>query len=85
MEQVNCQKHGLQGFAFTCIHVAIAVDTRENVGFCQGDNEKPEMAWCSACDAHIKKHGWDDALKKKADFKMLCLRCFEDARAVLNN
>jgi hypothetical protein len=41
------------------------------------------MAWCADCEKHIVQHGWDDELTKKADFKFLCSRCWNDAKKVL--
>ena len=46
--QLDCAKHGRQQFALACIHVAIAVDSKEQLGFYWGDqiNMGRPDAWC---------------------------------------
>jgi len=80
----NCIKHGKQGFGIACVHIAIAVDSGEKVGLFTSPD--PEMArpfaWCNACEIYLNEHGKDmRQLAPFADFKILCAKCWDEAKA----
>lgn len=83
---VECGRHGKQGFGIVCVHVAKAIDSGEQVGFFWSPD--PEMArpfaWCSACEEFLNKNGGDvRTLASVADFKLICAKCWDEAKAVL--
>ena len=86
-QKVECAKHGQQHFALTCVHVAMAIDSGKKVGFYWGDETdlgRPD-AWCAACEKKVQENGgvWSDELFKQADFKFLCVKCWDEAKLVL--
>lgn len=70
--------------SFTCIHIATAIDSKNQVGFFYSEAEEdlPQIAWCGSCEQYLLDNGedWTDAFETLADFKMLCSACFEEAR-----
>jgi hypothetical protein len=85
--ETHCGRHGLQGIALACIHVARAVDTGDQVGFFWGDDTdlgRPD-AWCAACEAKLVALEGADSSSwfREADFKILCVRCWDEAKLVL--
>jgi len=88
-QQIDCAKHGRQNFALACIHVAIAVDSKEQVGFYWADNTdmgRPD-AWCADCERRLLANNgvWADDIWKQGDFKFLCVCCWDEAKAVLGS
>jgi hypothetical protein len=85
-QSVQCDRHGPQGFGIVCVHVALAIDSGKQVGFFLSPD--PEMArpfaWCAACERYVEEHGGDvRKLAAVADFKIICARCWDEAKAVL--
>ena len=84
IEKVLCGQHGSKDMSFTCIHLAIAIDSKEKVGFFYSEAEEdlPQIAWCKACEQWLLDHNeeWTDVFQAQADFKMLCADCFEEAK-----
>jgi hypothetical protein len=86
-QKVNCSKHGAEDFAIACIHVCRAIDSGENVGFfwCNETTGPRPDAWCRACEQWSLEHP-DDSIEcwmKVADFQLLCVRCWDEAKKVL--
>jgi hypothetical protein len=86
-KQVECSRHGRQGIALACVHVATAVDSGEPVGFFWGDDTdlgRPD-AWCAACERALValKGASSEQWFVDADFKILCVGCWDEAKAVL--
>jgi hypothetical protein len=84
--RIECARHGEQDLGIVCIHVARAVDSGAQVGFFWSSD--PEMArpfaWCAACEQYLNNHDGDVAsLAKVAQFKILCAKCWDEAKAVL--
>ncbi len=80
---VNCSKHGRNGIGLACAHIAHAIDTGEKVGFFWqevGDTGRPD-AWCRTCEAHLIEHGDTEEWFSLADFKILCVGCWDEAKA----
>jgi hypothetical protein len=85
--ETNCGRHGRQGIGLACVHVARAVDTGDKVGFFWGDDTdlgRPD-AWCASCEANlVALNGADSsAWFREADFKILCIRCWDEAKHAL--
>jgi len=85
--QVTCDKHGTNDLAIACIHVCLAIDSGEQVGFhwdTNTDGPRPD-AWCHACELWRVGH-LDAAAKdwmKAANFQFLCIRCWDEAKQSL--
>lgn len=84
IEKVLCDEHGSKDMSFTCIHIAMALDEKEKVGFYYSEvqDDLPQIAWCGECEQWLLDNGeeWTDVFQAKADFKMLCADCFDEAR-----
>jgi hypothetical protein len=84
IKNVLCKIHGSKEMSFSCIHIAMAIDTKEKVGFFYSEPEEdlPQIAWCGACEEWLLDNGeeWTDVFKTNADFKTLCSDCFEEAK-----
>jgi len=86
-QQINCPKHGCNDLAIACIHVCRAIDGGESVGFfwsTDTDGPRPDV-WCRSCEQWNLEHP-DAPLKEwmaVADFQFLCVRCWDEAQAVL--
>lgn len=85
--EVECRAHGRQGIGLACTHVAHAIDSGEQVGFFWGDDvdtARPD-AWCAACErALVALNGASsDDWFQRADFKILCAGCWDEAKRVL--
>ncbi|MBE8725449.1 hypothetical protein [Flavobacterium hungaricum] len=84
IEQVLCETHGSKEMSFTCIHLALAIDSKEQVGFyySEAEEELPQIAWCNSCEQYLLDNGeeWTEQFQALADFKMLCSDCFEEAK-----
>ena len=85
-DTTECVRHGKQGFGIVCIHVALAIDSGEKVGFFWSPD--PEMArpfaWCAACETYLDEHGGDvEQLAKVAAFKIICAKCWDEAKSIL--
>jgi len=82
--QVQCSEHGLRPVRFVCIHIAVATDSHENVGFHWSDQEAhlPPIAWCEDCEEWLRRPGaeWNDDFRKQAQFVPFCSDCFDVAR-----
>ncbi len=48
IEKVLCDIHGSKEMSFSCIHIAMAIDSKEKVGFFYSEAEEdlPQIAWC---------------------------------------
>jgi hypothetical protein len=84
IEKILCETHGSKDMSFSCIHIAIAIDSKEKTGFFYSEAEEdlPQIAWCAECEQYLLDNGeeWTDAFQALADFKMLCSDCFEEAK-----
>ena len=84
IEKVLCDIHGSKEMSHACIHIAMAIDLKEKVGFYYSEAEEdlPQIAWCGACEQWLLDNGeeWTDVFQAKADFKMLCSDCFDEAK-----
>ncbi|SFD25763.1 hypothetical protein [Flavobacterium phragmitis] len=84
IEKVSCEVHGLKEMSFSCIHIAMTIDSKEKIGFFYSEAEEdlPQIAWCNSCEQHLLENGeeWTEVFQAKADFKMLCSDCFEEAK-----
>ena len=81
-----CVRHGRQGCGIVCVHVANAIDSGERVGFFWSPD--PEMArplaWCAACERCLDENGGDvQKLAGVAEFKIICAKCWDEAKATL--
>lgn len=68
------------------MHVAMAVDRHEKVGFFWGDETdtaRPD-AWCSNCERSLVALAGmsSDKWFSDADFKVFCASCWDDAKHV---
>lgn len=84
IEKVLCETHGTKNMSFTCIHIAMAIDKKEKVGFYYSEAEEdlPQIAWCRQCEEWLMDNGeeWTAIFQAKADFKVLCSDCFDEAK-----
>jgi hypothetical protein len=85
-DTTECVRHGKQGFGIVCIHVAKAIDSAEQVGFFWSPD--PGMArpfaWCAACEQDLKQNGGEvHKLANIAEFKLICAKCWDEAKAIL--
>jgi hypothetical protein len=87
MTQVSCERHGLQGLGIVCIHVALAIDAHEQVGFFWDNDAETgrPSAWCAACESALLKLGGGpiEDWARQADFKILCACCWDEAKEIL--
>jgi hypothetical protein len=85
IEKISCEKHGSKDMSFTCIHIAMTIDNKAKVGFFYSEAEEdlPQIAWCGECEQWLldNEEEWTDIFQAKADFKMLCAACFEEAKS----
>ena len=83
-QTIFCEKHGAEEFAIACIHICRAIDSREKVGFYEctdTDCPRPD-AWCAACEQWNRDNP-DKPVEewmKVADFRLLCIRCWDEAK-----
>lgn len=84
IEKVLCEIHGSKEMTFSCIHIAMAIDSEDKVGFFYSEAEEdlPQIAWCGECEQYLLDNDeeWTEIFQAKADFKMLCMDCFNDAK-----
>ncbi|CAC9972686.1 hypothetical protein [Flavobacterium panici] len=84
IEKVLCDIHGSKEMSFTCIHIAMAIDSKEKLGFFYSEAEEdlPQIAWCKECEQYLLDNDeeWTEVFQTKADFKMLCIDCFDEAK-----
>jgi hypothetical protein len=84
IEKILCDQHGSKAMSFACIHIAMAIDKKEKVGFFYSEAEEdlPHIAWCGSCEQWLLDNGeeWTDVFQTNADFKMLCADCFDEAK-----
>lgn len=83
----DCSRHGSQGIGLVCTHVAHAIDSGEQVGFFWGDDTdtaRPD-AWCAECEKALValKGASSEAWFVRAEFKILCAACWDEAKRVL--
>lgn len=88
-EMGKCEIHGRQELAFACIHICRAVDSKKRVGFvCDPESDAPRPdAWCGACERWNAKHQDSslDEWMKVAAFQLLCVKCWDEAKAFLTS
>lgn len=84
IEKNLCEIHGSKEMTFSCIHIAMAIDSEEKVGFFYSEAEEdlPQIAWCGECEQYLLDNDeeWTDVFQAKADFKTLCTDCFDEAK-----
>ena len=83
----NCPTHGRQGVALACTHIAHAIAAGEQVGFFWGDDvdtARPD-AWCADCERRLRAldGASSEAWFVAAEFKVLCVACWDEAKRVL--
>jgi hypothetical protein len=88
-QQVNCARHGPHDLAIACVHICRSFESGEQVGFfwsTDTDGPRPD-AWCRACEEWNLKHSDAslDEWMQVADFQFLCVRCWDEAKAMLYN
>lgn len=84
MKQVNCQNHGRQEVGVACIHLLIALDNQEHVGFYSYDYKdcaRP-WAWCQNCEDKLIELGESEKKQwmQEASFKVVCCKCWDDTK-----
>jgi uncharacterized protein DUF6882 len=79
---VDCAEHGAREATFVCQHLVAG----KEAGFHHGrDDDDPDAlwpdAWCDACE-HVRQSegGWNDRSEAFAAVRVLCDRCYENAR-----
>jgi len=79
-EKVVCGRHGETPVTYACRHVASGVACGFHAEAVDGD-EWPD-AWCDSCDELLASVGgeWTDETSERADIKLLCTHCYEQAR-----
>ncbi|MBF7092959.1 hypothetical protein IUY40_15605 [Flavobacterium sp. ALJ2] len=86
IEKVICEQHGSKDMSFACIHLAMAIDKKEKVGFFYSEAEEdlPQIAWCGSCEQWLLDNGeeWNEAFETLADFKILCSDCYDEAKEI---
>lgn len=86
IEKVICELHGSKDMSFACIHLAMAIDKKEKVGFFYSEAEEdlPQIAWCGSCEQWLLDNGeeWNEAFENLADFKILCSECYDEAKEI---
>jgi hypothetical protein len=84
-KDVQCALHGRQGIGLVCIHVAHAVDSREQVGFFWGDDTdtaRPD-AWCDNCEQAllaVPPNEMTDNWFRSCGFVIFCAKCWDEAK-----
>jgi hypothetical protein len=86
IEKIICELHGSKDMSFACIHIAMAIDQKERVGFFYSEAEEdlPQIAWCGSCEQWLLDNGeeWNEAFETLADFKTLCSDCYDEAKEI---
>jgi hypothetical protein len=86
MRTVQCDRHGVQEETFVCQHVVETLRDGHPRGFfwAQPPEKKRPDAWCSACNARVgaSSGDWTGEALKKADVKLLCGACYDEAAAI---
>lgn len=87
MGNTNCSIHGQQGVGLACIHIGLALDSKERVGFFWGASDgtaRPD-AWCAACEQRYAEMGPEAAKQwfQSCAFKVLCVVCWDEAKELL--
>ena len=80
---VSCGTHGPRPAAFVCRHVLESLRTRSRVGFhTPNDADDDDQGWCDACERVRAREGeWNDRSEAYADIRLICIDCFQQARA----
>ena len=83
-DHVTCGVHGSRPMTFVCTHIAHALLDGEACSFIiapEGEDPFP-LAWCEACEAMVVAQGghWTREAADRAEFKMFCGACYEEAR-----
>jgi hypothetical protein len=70
--------------AFVCRHVLDSLRTGSRVGcHTPSDSEGDDQGWCDACERVRAREGeWNDRSEANADIRLICLDCFQEARAL---
>ena len=83
-EQIDCGTHGMQPLTFACIHICEGLISGTTPGFvCYPElGEAYPMSWCEGCETTTEALGdrWSEEASTRAQFKMLCARCYLEAR-----
>ena len=83
-DPVSCGTHGARPAAFVCRHVLDSLRTGARVGFHTPDDAADDdQGWCDACERVRAREGeWNDRSEAYADIRLICLDCFQQARAL---
>jgi hypothetical protein len=86
--QLSCDRHDDQEFAIACIHVCCAIDSGADVGFFSSTESSGPWpdAWCSASEQWSVEHpnATADEWMMIANFKLLCVQCWDEAKRALD-
>jgi hypothetical protein len=78
---IACDVHGKSYATFVCQHL---LDGIHRGFYCsnEGDDPRPD-AWCRKCDELFLANGgeWNEEAEKFADIKLLCVHCYDNAKA----
>ena len=80
---VSCGTHGPRPAAFVCRHVLESLRTRSRGGFHTPNYaDDDDQGWCDACERVRAREGeWNDRSEAYADIRLICIDCFQQARA----
>jgi len=80
-DQITCDVHGSASPAFVCAHLAANPVQRWHCDDPTDENPWPD-AWCDRCnDVYLRDGEWNDDNSREIELKILCHRCYEDARS----
>jgi hypothetical protein len=86
IQLVTCPVHGVQDETFVCQHIVQTLLDGVARGFHwsgEGQSARPH-AWCSSCNAVLEEAGWEWTREAEefAHVKLLCGRCYDDAKCL---
>lgn len=79
--RVECDVHGNGIAAVVCCHMIGR--NRAPAGFVENSDDPDDLqAWCHACEAMFEQEdGMTDAFRAFNDMALVCVECYEQARA----
>jgi hypothetical protein len=88
--EVNCKHHGKQEIGLLCTHLAHSLVDGVKCGFNNdGSNQEQELgrpdAWCNNCNSFYLQTTSDEEYEKwftESDFKILCVKCWDEAKVI---
>jgi hypothetical protein len=84
--ECQCDRHGLQEETFVCQHIVASLRDGLPRGFYwprDSDQNRPD-AWCSECNERLLQADWEwtPPTIEAAGVRLLCGRCYDDAKAL---